>query len=102
MSKNRDLKLQRKIAEQPCVACGQEPAGTCDHILTVGAHPSLGKEIRNLWALCFKHHREKEDTGLTKFVEKYNLSNNLIGRGFQYNNYNNKWYMPNNGENSWL
>jgi hypothetical protein len=91
MSKNRDKKLQRKIAEQRCRACYQEPAGSCDHIITVGSRPDLGKHPANLWALCFKHHREKEDHGLTEFVFKYNLQDELLNRGFWFCDYTNKW-----------
>ena len=90
----RDKKLEKKIAEQPCRACGKEPAGDCHHILTRAARPDLIADPRNLLPLCRKHHTEIHNIGTTYFADKYALFGEFRDRGF-YQDCFNKWRLDN-------
>lgn len=98
----RNKKLEAKIAEQPCAACGVEPSGDSHHILTVGSHPHLADKAFNMIPLCRGHHTEVHSIGLTEFVNKYCLISELLRRGFRFNDCSLKWYIPYQGDNHWL
>lgn len=101
MSKHRDLKLQKEIASNPCLVCGNTETVVAAHIMSVGSRPDLAKYEWNMMPLCVIHHFEQE-ASLDKFVAMYNLHDEMKRRGFAYNQDYRKWYVPYKGENSWI
>lgn len=80
----RDKKLAARFRGSPCIICGAP--GNGDHILNYKGWKSRDVE-KNMWSLCFSHHREKTDFewGLYGFATKYNLFDELESRGFELN-----------------
>jgi 5-methylcytosine-specific restriction endonuclease McrA len=79
----RNKKLAEKYRGQPCIICSQPGEG--DHILPLGMGGSKKRDSDfNLWALCRQHHREKHDTSLQKFIEKYRLWEKIESKGFYW------------------
>lgn len=90
----RDKSLAAKYRKMPCRACFSRAGVTGHHLLTVGAHPEYKNVPENIMPLCFHCHREVHDIGLTKFVNKNNLHNEMYTRGFDFGEYNQKWFIP--------
>lgn len=86
-----DKKSYKLIQNYPCIACGHIAPSEVDHILTRGSRPDLINNPLNWWPLCNKCHREK-GLSLKKFVEKYDLSNFLMNRGFFQCDMTGKWF----------
>jgi len=77
------------MIKKDCLVC-QNPKVDKDHIKTRGSGGT--DEATNYWYLCRGHHREKHDSGLTKFVEKYpKLKIALAFRGWEFDEYKKKW-----------
>jgi len=61
--------LCESYREKPCVVCGTQNEVCGHHIRTKG---SGGDDIEeNLIPLCFQHHTEIHQIGLTRFCKKY-------------------------------
>ena len=80
--------FKKHFINKPCVVCGNSGEG--DHILNYKGWKSRDV-VKNGWALCRSHHTEKGSIGLFSFVENYDLSNQLILRGFWFCPVFNKW-----------
>lgn len=72
-----------------CIICGSREGVSGDHIKTFGSGGECCEG--NLWALCFNHHREKHDKGLTEFVDKYSLREILIDKGWFFEEFMQRW-----------
>lgn len=88
MSGKKDRELRASYKDKDCLVCGSSPCDP-DHIKTFATR--LKDEPRNIWPLCRKHHVEKHTIGLNQFVQKYNLSKELEGRGFTFESH--KWWL---------
>jgi len=76
---------------RPCLVCGSTDDSVAgDHIKSFGSGGECCHE--NMWAMCFDHHREKHDIGLTLFVERYpDLKGHLKSKGWDYDEFSGKW-----------
>lgn len=79
----RDRKFQEKYRNTPCFICEKTDTTVCAHLITVGARPDLATNPNNCMGLCYEHHMEQEK-GLTEFVAKYGLEDEMFSRGFHY------------------
>lgn len=69
MKRKIDKDLLSSYRNKPCLVCGSTNGTVAHHIKTVG---SGGDDIpENLMCLCFKHHTEIHQIGLTASVIKY-------------------------------
>jgi len=91
--RTRNLTLAAFYRERPCAACKDTFQTVGDHIKSFGSGGECVHE--NMWSLCFEHHREKTDKGLTFFVEKYKLDKILIAKGWQFDEFTQKWMRLN-------
>lgn len=84
----RNKELAKKIKGQPCVICGQPGEG--DHIKNYAGDSRKDIE-ENVWPLCRSHHVTKGTMGLNTFVNNFNLHNEMIKRGFEWDDFYNGW-----------
>ncbi len=91
MKRKRDKNLAAYFRSKPCTVCGiEDNTISGDHIKTFGSGGECCHE--NMWSLCFKHHREKEDNGLTVFTNKYpHLELILKQKGWEFDEFSGKW-----------
>ena len=94
MARVRDKKLMKKFHGLPCVICKAKEGTVGHHLLTVGARPDLTNEIKNIVPVCYYHHRNFHDLGLSVTVKVFELQELMLSRGFEFSNYSNKWYLP--------
>ena len=88
--RKRNIELAKFYRERPCIVCGDESTVAGDHIKTFGSGGECCHE--NMWSLCFRHHREKEDNGLTTFVNNYpKLKVILKSKGWEFEEFTGKW-----------
>ena len=75
-----------------CEICGTSYQVCMHHIRTKA---SGGLDIKeNLMALCFNHHTETHNIGLTRFIEKYpRVSIILKEKGWKIDEGSNKWFL---------
>ena len=90
----RDRILARSFTKMPCLVCGSGSGVTGHHLLTVGAYPQYKNVPENIIPLCFSHHREVHDKGLSNFVDNNNLHTEMSNRGFDFSEFNQKWFIP--------
>jgi len=89
----RDLELAEWYRTRKCLICGDSSRVSGHHILSYKSHPEYDKRF-NILPLCFIHHREIHDIGLTAFNDKYLIDHILIDRGFEFCSIRNKWFFP--------
>lgn len=77
----RDKKLAEAMSRKPCLVCSSTNSVVGHHILSFGSRPDLDNE-QNVMPLCYMHHAEVHNIGLTSFVKKHSLSNEMTSRGF--------------------
>lgn len=74
----RNKKLAEKIRKQPCIVCFKSPAD-CDHIFNFQGDSEKDIE-ENCWALCRSCHILKGQIGLTEFVKRFKLEDEMLNR----------------------
>jgi len=88
--RKRDKKQAKRYSQMPCIVCGDTYQVSGDHIKSFGSGGKCTDD--NMMPLCFKHHRQKEDIKLTRFVKEYPfLEDVLIQKGFWFSKFDNKW-----------
>ena len=90
----RDKNLAAHFRKLPCRVCFSKAGVTGHHILTVGAYPQYKNVRENIIPLCFDHHRQIHDIGTTAFVLEHCLEVEMHHRGFEFNDYTQKWFIP--------
>ena len=95
----RKLARSKEIAKEfqggPCIICGSTETSIGMHLISVGSHPGHAQNRDNIASGCFFHHQELDVTlGLSEFVEKYWLQDEMLSRGFVYCDYAGKWFIP--------
>lgn len=86
----RDQKLAETFRKMRCSVCGVSNGVVGHHIKTIG---SGGKDVvENMMALCFLHHHQVHNMGLTTFIRRYpHLIPHLQEKGWELDEYSNKW-----------
>jgi len=78
----RNKKLAAEFQEMDCIICGSPHQVTGDHIIKFARTKMRDQEF-NVWPLCAEHHQEKDnELYLKRFVEKHNMSSELLSRGY--------------------
>jgi len=89
----RCKKIAKEFQGLPCFICNREDTTIGMHLLSVGSNPGHAQNRANIMPGCYDHHLEQE-ANLSAFVLKYGLEEEMEDRGFQYNSYNRKWFIP--------
>jgi len=93
MSRIRNKEIAKKFREIPCLLCGKTRGTVGHHLLTVGAHPELVNDERNIVGVCMKHHLEFHALELHRMVIKYRLEKFMLLRDFIFIEYSNRWVL---------
>ena len=78
----RNKQLAEKFRQMNCIVCFRKPSEG-DHIKNFSGDSEKDIE-ENIWPLCRSCHIEKHSRGLKAFVEKHNLTEELLNRGFWF------------------
>ena len=90
MRRSRNKILAKSYQGKPCAACGTEFSTVGDHIKTFGSGGECHTD--NMWPLCFKHHRQKEDKGLNNLIKDFpHLKEILRQKNWVFDEFSNKW-----------
>lgn len=83
----RNKQLAEKFRTMNCIACLRTPCDG-DHIKNFAGQEEKDIE-ENIWPLCRFCHIEKHRIGLSEFVKRHNLKEELLSRGFWFDGF--KW-----------
>lgn len=88
-----DKNLLESYRGVKCTLCPARESTVAHHIKSVG---SGGHDLDyNLLALCWKHHLEVHNIGLTRFVERHPmLYNVLTNKGWCQRELDKRWFYP--------
>ena len=84
----RNKELAKKFKGQKCIVCNQPGEG--DHIKHFAGDSRKDVED-NIWCLCREHHVLKHTIGLNSFVRRYGLQEELLRRGFEWDDFYDGW-----------
>lgn len=84
---------EKWLRSEPCHICGLRPV-EIHHVMTRKRWGQHAHFMDNCFPVCRTHHREWHDTGVSTFIANHMLSNEMIKRGFEYNEISRSWYHP--------
>jgi len=82
--------------DEPCIVCGN-PEAIYHHHYRKNVRPDLINDLRNVIVLCAWHHMNTpvaiHELGETRFIELNNLQYHMIEKGWQFDDYSQKWFL---------
>jgi hypothetical protein len=80
-------------SHEPCTACGTSAVDvTYHHILTRKTRPDLKEAEFNKIPLCFTHHGEVHQIGMSAFAKRWGRVDKwLIKNGWEFDEFLRKW-----------